>query len=502
MSYQLIYHAPHHHPQAPLSGDAVARSRTIPRLLEQALTELSPRLHPGAGTPNGRQYSYVQVECGSTLFHVLSSLFSDETGYTAHHLALTHDEEQALRRNASRPTPPGVILALCNIGLWCTTAARERFPYIDDEPRLTAAALPEAARQPTWKRLTGHKNNARCFFTPPYDRNCLVTVPAEFGVTDILMLLHESDWLSSTRGWGKTFTTLAGPGMSEVACNRIILPADSPLCSSIVPPDTPLLAITPELEPNFGSAAQQVSASTVTTPPYRPQRQRHTDSPRSNYQPYKYAETPDAEIYNVLPAPNKWLRWGCYLGGAALLWIGFSLISGLMMDDAGKITGNIINQINTEEDALLLSRLASSTYSHDSTARHLNKFEARLRTLPATGANNNRDILLECVQRLRSAPALSTGHANNLQRLIECAGPLKMNANDLCRLYMHEATHSRPAQGWLSPNDGTELTAWHQLLAEHPSMADWLLQEPFAPYLEPLQLPTPATQQTETDGAP
>lgn len=506
MSYQLIFHAsPQQLPPAG-TGTVAARSRTIPRLLENALAELSPDLYPGATVPGGQQFSYVQVECGSTVFHVLSSLFTDSAqGYTAHHLALTHDEVQALRRNASRPTPAGVILALSNIGLWCTTAAQQRFPYIDDEPRLTAAALPEAAMQPTWKRLTGHKNNARCFFTPPYDRNCVVTIPTEFSAVDTLLLIHESDWLSSTRGWGKTFTTLAGSGARQLKCHRIIFRVDCPL--SVLPDETtPLLAITPDLELNYGSDSGVVTSVPAGIPtPHRADRTPIQAREKSVVLPCKYTETPDAEIYNVLPAPNKWLRRTCYLGGAALLWGGISLISGVIMEDAGELTGDIITHINTEEDALLLSRLAASTYSHESTSRHLSKFEARLRTLPATGENSSRDDLVECVRRLRSAPQLSSGHAYNLQRLAECAGTLGLNANDLCRLYMHEATFNKSAETWLPVEDTTELADWQKLLTAHPGMAEWLLQAPFAPFVEPLRAilsaPAPTQQPSDSNGA-
>lgn len=499
MSYQLIYHAPATECRPPTNGVVAARSRTIPRPLEQALAELSPELCPGSANSEERQFSYMLTECDGATFHVLSSLYSAPSqGYTAHHLALTYDEVQALRRNASRPTPAGLMQALDTIGLWCTTTARQRFPYIDDEPRLTAAALPEAGGQLTWERLTGQKNNARCFFTSPYDRNCLVAVPANLSVQDILMLIHESDWLSSTRGWGKTFITQASAA-TRLPCNRIVLPPGS-TATPAGEPDRPLLTIDEQLAANF----YQATPSTEQPRPLRATPHGATANDTGRYLPYKFAETSDSEIYKVLPPPNKWLRRACYLAGAALLWAGVSLISGLVMDDAGELTGDIITQINTGEDALLLARLAAGNYSHESTVRHLDKFEARLRTLPATDDNSSRHILLECVNLLRSASKLSTGHADNLRQLTAYAATLRQSSDSLCRLYMHEATYNRPAENWLPAGDAAELATWQDLLTDHPGMLKWLAEPPFAPYLAPLNLPTPATvpQPTPNNGEP
>ena len=229
MSFQLIYHAT---VQENLQdGRMVSRSRSIPHLLEEELIRLSNTLYLGPDCDRSPQFVYTIAECGGTQFHVISFLQQSQEGssttYTAHHLALTHDEVQSLRRNASRPTPAGIALALSNIGLWCTTNASQRFHYIDDEPRLTAAALPDATLQPTWKRLTGHKNNARAFFTAPYDRGCVITISEQTPANDILHLLHECDWLSATRGWGKSFATFAGPSCPVAEYNRLFTTAGS-----------------------------------------------------------------------------------------------------------------------------------------------------------------------------------------------------------------------------------------------------------------------------------
>ncbi len=500
MSFQLIYHSRVISGQKP-DGQMVARSRTILAVLEQELIALSPQLYPGRSSCPATQFSYLQLECCSTIFHVLSSLQTtpltgDSQEFTAHHLALTHDEVQALRRNASRPTPAGVILALSNIGLWCTSEAANRFGYIDDEPRLTAAALPEAELQPTWKSLTGHKNNARAFFTPPYDRSCLVTVPDDMGSRALLLLLHESDWLSSSRGWGRTFTTQAGPYSGQLNYHRTVL---APGAMAPTNDKRPILPISAELELVYNDLSETASSTPVHGVHSRTQMTAINSTAGASYLPYKYTETPDEDIYDIMPQPNKLIRWSCYLGGAALLWLSISLISGLMMDDAVEITGNIITRINTEEDALLLSRLASSTYSHESTERHLSKFEARLRNLPANDESQTRSQLLDCVQMLRLASLSPQGHPARLRQLRKCATALKLREDDICKLYMNEAIYNCRPEDWQRHLTGAEISDWQLLLEDFPTMVEWLSQSPFYSYLQPIGITPPAPQQTETE---
>lgn len=496
MSFQLIYHSRVTSGHKP-DGQMAARSRTILTALEQELIALSPQLYPGSSAVPVTQFSYLQLECCSTTFHVLSCLQTtplpgDTQEFTAHHLALTHDEVQALRRNASRPTPAGVILALNNIGLWCTSGADSRFGYIDDEPRLTAAALPEAELQPTWKSLTGHKNNARAFFTPPYDRSCLVTIPADMSSREVLLLLHESDWLSSSRGWGRTFTTQAGPYSVLLGYHRTVLP---PGTKAPTNDKRPILPISSELELDYNDTPAPASATPGTL--NRPQATGFNSD--TGYLPYKYTETPDEDIYDIMPQPNKLVRWSCYLGGAALLWLSISLISGLMMDDAVEITGNIITRINTEEDALLLSRLASSAYSHESTERHLSKFEARLRNLPANDESQPRSQLLDCIQLLRQASLSPHGHPARLRLLRKCATTLNLREEDICKLYMNEAIYNCSPEDWQQYLNAGEKAAWQALLKDFPSMAEWLSLPPFATYLQPIGITPPAPQTTETE---
>ncbi len=484
----------------------VSRSRSIPHLLEEELIRLSNTLYLGPDCDHSPQFVYTVAECGGTQFHVISFLQQSQEGssttYTAHHLALTHDEVQSLRRNASRPTPAGIALALSNIGLWCTTNAGQRFHYIDDEPRLTAAALPDAALQPTWKRLTGHKNNARAFFTAPYDRGCVITISEQTPANDILHLLHECDWLSATRGWGKSFATYAGPACPAAEYNRLFTTEGSEHAARAAKTAVPILPVTPELEIAIPQNAP-ISAPLGTLPPLRVTPQQAPPSPApQGYLPYKYTETPDEAVFNILPRPNKWIRWSCYLSGVLVLWSAVTLISGLMMDDAVELRDSIVEHVNTEEDLLFLSRLAASEYSPDSTKRQLDRIEARLRNYPGK-EHSHRDTLLECLTLLRSASEDTRGHATNLRRLRECSSSLKLDEENMCRLYMHESIHACTPRDWAdSCNDEPERTEWRQLLADAPSMAKWLSEPPFFSYMEPLSvLPEPTEITTETPQA-
>ena len=173
MSFQFIYTGSRL-PTATSTGTMLARSHAIPTVLATQLTELSKQLINTNAPADVPRYSYRLLNCASATFHVLTCVQAtpeeqkEVPGLTVHHLALTLDEASALRRNASRPTPAGIIMALNALGLWRSQWQADNI-YIEEEPRLTAAALPDASSQATWKSFTGHKNNARAFFLPPYD---------------------------------------------------------------------------------------------------------------------------------------------------------------------------------------------------------------------------------------------------------------------------------------------------------------------------------------------
>ena len=233
MSYQLIYtSAPHLIESGRTGYGTVARSKIIPIRLAQKLCQLS--IYKENTGIEGPQYSYRIVDCAGATYHVLTCVHEAGADYTgrdchiAHHLALTHEEMLAMRCSHSRPTPAGVMLALEGSDFWYRRW--EGAPLLlESEPRLTASMMPDASRQATWKTLTSHKSNARAFFTAPYEHDCLVMLPEGMPTHDVLLLLHESDWLAPHSGWGQTFTTNGTTKDTVAATQRIAAIETSPI---------------------------------------------------------------------------------------------------------------------------------------------------------------------------------------------------------------------------------------------------------------------------------
>jgi len=514
MSFQLIYTSAAHLLDSDASGyGIVARSPSLPRNLLNKLIELSEYKEPADAGIVGPQYSYRALDCSGTLFHVLSCVQDAGADYTrrrchiAHHLALTYDEVQALRRNVSRPTPAGVALALKRAAFWLPCWEGEP-RYIESEPRLTAASLPDAATQATWKAMTGHKSNARAFFTPPYDRACLIVAPRNTRSEDLLLLINESDWLSAARGWGRTFTTYGVQGDSFSETQRICVAVGSDLEQRTAFKNKPILRIgpalalpdsredsDPESSPLGSGISKAVRASDPSSLPPAP-------TP-SGHLPYKYVESPDEETFDAPPPRNQLLKASCYLAGLLALAGGLYALISAKVDDVGVAAGKIIvSNLHTEktpavESSLsLLQDLAAAPYSAEKTLRVLDKLEAKQEAAAAaTEPDAQAQLLADCTSILRHASIDSQGHAANLHRLGECAVQLGMDANALCRLYMHEATHDRPLEDWAHAITPEEAEGWNKLLQESPEMAAWLLQSPFLPFIQAaLEHSTPAPE--------
>ncbi len=211
MSLQLIYTSAERLLEPGMSGyGVVARSEKMSLPLAKKITKLSN--FKDFQRIAGPQYSYRIIDCAGQTYHVLSCIQeagSDYTGrncHIAHHLALPADLVRNLRQHQTRPTPAGIILSLAESGFWLKSWKGEPTRQLA-EAYLSAEALPETHMQKTWLAWTAHKSNARAFSTPPYEHDCLVTVPENISSQDILRLINESDWLDHYRGWGKTFTT-------------------------------------------------------------------------------------------------------------------------------------------------------------------------------------------------------------------------------------------------------------------------------------------------------
>ena len=208
MALQLIYTSAAQLLDSSQSGyGVVARSEVMPREMRRKLIELSRYRASSSRGISGPQCAYTTLTYANSEYHVLTvsqpagADYSGRMCHLSHHLVLLPEEVAALLRNKYRPTPAGVILALAHSGFW-----RNRWEgpprFLNGEPHLNPQDIPEADMQATWKRLTGHKSNARAFCTPPFERDCLMTVPEATPVKDVLQLWHESDWLSPHFGWG------------------------------------------------------------------------------------------------------------------------------------------------------------------------------------------------------------------------------------------------------------------------------------------------------------
>lgn len=214
MPLQLIHTSAEHLLDRDGSGyGTVARSERLSRILCDKLTALSAYREEAEGM-DGPQYAYRVLADRGSVYHVLTRVqmrgadYSGRACHIAHHLILTAEEAEAMRRNPARPTPAGIMLAMEARGLWKTSWSGGP-SFLADVPAFCTEDVPSAAAQPTWKRITGHKGNARAFCTPQFENDCLLMVPEGTTGEDILHLLHEGDWLTRDHGWGHTFTTAA-----------------------------------------------------------------------------------------------------------------------------------------------------------------------------------------------------------------------------------------------------------------------------------------------------
>ncbi len=447
-------------------------------------------------------YRVVSVETG--IYHIIACA----AGSGIHNLILTPAEVTNLRRNANRPTPAGIMLALQRAGFW---KPENITPSLHcEEPRLAASALPEADFQATWKSYTGHKNNARIFLTAPYNKESLVLVPNDWDALGILQLLHESDWLSSLRGWGRTFTTQAQLGDSFEETDRIFLfqkDYDSSFFSGLVQ-RAPILNLTRDFNLQEITEKEPPPVQTKQTTPTQvaPKVEKNVTD---YHVPYIYLESPDEEIYDINPRSHPLLRWSLYIGALALLGMGVHFMVSETADHAGEVTRKAIEAITPEDDLLQLRELSKTPYSPDSITRKLDKIYAHLTAAPvaATGSRNNEDIL-EIVAILKYAATDTTGHALNIQRLREYAQKLQIDANALSRLYLNEATHDCSVQDWEKHLTPAEIGNWQQLLQHTPELREILLSHPFAPYAKNImqesqeseQVQAPQQNQDDTPG--
>lgn len=487
MSYQLIYtSAPHLLDSNAAGYGTVARSEKLPKSLCRRLCTLSVFREPSGGSVfAGPQFSYHLIDHAGTTWHVLSCMqqagadYSGRGCYLAHHLLLSPQEVQELLQSDLRPTPAGISLALLKSGFWLNKWQGEP-RFITQEPEPAPECLPDASAQPTWKRLTGHKSNARALFTSPFERDCLITIAPGTTSTEILLLFHESDWLTHTRGWGVSYTTVADDADSFSETLRMVTTPGSPLIQRAVRTGHPVLEI---------SKGMEIPLVLVPPPGSMPVRPQPDNAPQVSIMRtlsrtvshYHYTEEPDWLLYDVKPARPRMLPGAIVtLSAAACCLLIAWYCPGGVRDSLKQPPPQAQNGDDIQDSTDNVQKLASLLHSeYDHIAA-----EQLLKTLAALSESTPEDaLLLESSALILNARRQGARHAAAAGRLCECARLLGLHDSDLVRLYLYEATHDTTPEEWKKQFDGQQITDWIQLKQREPQIMELMQSERLKPYM-------------------
>ncbi|MCH5284798.1 MAG: hypothetical protein J1E42_04280 [Akkermansiaceae bacterium] len=294
MPHQLIYTTAASAAPAAADPDAACelatRSAKIPPALAQRLVELSTTRHSAEPGIAGAEYSYRIEELGGCIYHLLSSARSTPDGQflLQHHLALSQQEVHELCHSCACTTPAGVALALEQHHYW-QSAATGGEVTLAAPPPLTPT--PGTEGYPTWRFFTGSADNARALHHEPYRQGCVLLVPPGTQSRDLLRLLHESQALSPTLGWGIPFSTCASPAEPPHPARYTCTTPGSTLHRRARQSSCPVLHLAPGLSLPAPDAPQQ-PAPQASTPPAE-----ITLPPR----PYFYCESTDTDTFTPRP---------------------------------------------------------------------------------------------------------------------------------------------------------------------------------------------------------
>lgn len=314
MAYQLIYTSAARLLDSPLSGyGVVARSEVMSMALVNRLVELSDFKEPAEQGIAGPQFSYRIEECGSKVYHILTSVraagadYSQRSCHIAHHIALTEDEVKDLCRSSNACTPAGIILAMELRRAWAQHWTKEPETLPDDFP-LPLEEIPSVDNSPTWLVFTGESSNSRVFLHPMYRKGGLYLVPQRTQARDILRLLHEALVLLPSLGWDIGFCTYSVDSDALDSSMRLFCPDDSGLVKRARRVDFPTLEIRPRLELPDSSATPMaklepmplfVGVESAATP-HEPVEERLL-SALPTQQQYNYVEDRSLDIF-----PTPW----------------------------------------------------------------------------------------------------------------------------------------------------------------------------------------------------
>lgn len=500
MSYQLIYTSSHHLLDSHAAGyGIVARSEKLPKALCTRLSALSVFREPrGGNTTTGPQFSYHIIDHAGISWHVLSCVqqagadYSGRACYIAHHLLLAPEEVYELLQSKLRPTPAGITLALLRSGFWLSKWQGEP-RFITQEPEPAPEHLPDASTQPTWKKLTGHKSNARAFFTSPFERDCLITMAPGSSSTDILLLFHESDWLTHTRGWGVTYTTVADDADSFSETLRMVTVPGSPLIQRAVRTGHPVLEITEDMELPRVEAPVPPPDSMPMHPRLRESKPgviSRTLSRTTSH--YHYTEDPDWLLYDVSPARSRLIPGAAVALSAAacltLLGVHFLVNHDNTEELSHEPTGSCDSEQVHADNIQLLASLLREEYDH-LTAEHTLR---KLANIPESAPEDA--LMLESASLILNSRQNGACHAAAVRRLCECARLLGLQDTDLVRLYLNEATHDTSPDEWKKQFDGQQIADWIQLKQREPQIMGLMQSERLKPYMiDTAEQPAPAT---------
>lgn len=484
MSFQLIYTSSQRLLDSSESGyGTVARSEKLPRALYQRLSPLNIYREPRGGHKiTGAQFSYQVIDYAGAGWHVLSCVqpagadYSGRGCYIAHHLILTQEEVNELLKSELRPTPAGLTLALHASGFW-VSQWKGAPAYLTGEPSLSFNDLPDATAQPTWKRITGHKSNAKVLFMEAYSRDCLITIGKETESLDVLRLFHESDWLTHMRGWGITYTTVADDADSFSSTLRMVTVPESTLVQRAIRTGHAVLPINqemdlPDLLPNRGAA------------PSRPQVPGVADMAKigvlatasRSANSYHYIEEPDWLIYDVSPTRTYRTKLGLSaLGVSACL-----LLGGLywLDEEIAPVTtdATFIAKQPEAQSLSLLVNLIQSPYEHKSTLIQLEQIQNMQEATP------EHHLIQEVADMVSSAGHNNAKHLASIKRLCEISRLLGISDKQLVLLYLHEATHGVSPAAWQKQFEGMQLTDWISLKQSEPQIIGLMQTDELAPY--------------------
>lgn len=214
MSHQLIHTVTNcRQGVATPRSEALARSEGFPPELEKYFAKTAERFVNGASGLRGAKYMYDGKSVGNERLHVFSCSTLTGEGEKAtnivHHIAMTDEEAHRATSDEIPLTPAGMALALELHHVWVHSASEIAGIGSVIPPLRLPLQCPSTDGQPTWYIFTGKSENAGILADPVYARGVLLLMPDGTNTRDVLRLMHESDALAPTHGWGIRYCTSA-----------------------------------------------------------------------------------------------------------------------------------------------------------------------------------------------------------------------------------------------------------------------------------------------------